>query len=328
MAQHTAIVGAGLMGRWHADAVRRTGGHVVLVVDPDPARAGALARPAGGAAVATRLDPVALAEVAAVAHVCTPLPTHGELAGLLLDAGVHLLVEKPLTERAQETAALLERALARGVLLCPVHQFGFQRGVRRVLDSLASLGPVRHLAFEACSAGADGGDDAARDRLVADVLPHPLSLLAELLPEPVAGLEWQVARPGPGELRAVAVSGGATIDLLVSTHGRPTTNVLRVIGEHGSATADLFHGFAIVQHGRVSRARKVAQPFGLAGLTGAAATANLVRRAWRREPAYPGLRELVRAFHLAAASGGPPPIPGAVTLDVASARDRLIEATR
>jgi predicted dehydrogenase len=314
------------MGRWHADAVRRTGGRVAVVVDPDASRAEALARTNGGVPVASVLDAAALARAARVAHVCTPLASHEEIVGELVDAGVHVIAEKPLTERAEATASLLDRASARGVLLCPVHQFVFQDGVRRLVRAAASLAPIRHVVFEACSAGAQGGDDDAQDRLVAEVLPHPLSLLVELLAEPVAALEWRAVRPAPGELRAVAVSGGVTIDVLVSTHARPTTNVLRVMGEHGSATADLFHGYAVVQGGRVSRARKVAQPLASAGLTGLAATTNLARRTWRREPAYPGLRELVRAFHAAAASGGPSPISAEATLDVARARDRLLDA--
>jgi predicted dehydrogenase len=316
----TAIVGAGLMGRWHADAVRRSGGRVALVVDPDRARAEALAR-VHGAEAATGLDP---ASVARIAHVCTPLETHVEIAGALADAGVHVLVEKPLAETAVETAALLDRARVRGVLLCPVHQFLFQRGVRRVLAAVPSIGPLRHVEFDACSAGAEGGDEAAREHLVGDILPHPLALLAELLPEPVADLPWQVVRPERGELRALAETDGASIDVLVSTRGRPTTNAFRIVGERGSATADLYHGFAVVQGGQVSRGRKIAQPFALAGRTGAAAAGNLARRAWRREPAYPGLRDLVAAFHTAAAVGGEPPISPAATLDVAAARDRLL----
>jgi hypothetical protein len=101
-------------------------------------------------------------------------------------------------------------------------------------------------------------------------------------------------------------------------------NVLRVIGDCGSATVDLFHGFAVFHGGRVSRGRKIAQPFASAAATLGAASANLAWRARRREPAYPGLRELVRAFYLAVEGAGPAPIPAAAIVDVATARDRLL----
>jgi predicted dehydrogenase len=319
-----AIVGAGLMGTWHAHAVRALGGRIALVVDPDQERAAGLARRDRGASVATAFDAGAIAAAARAAHVCTPLDTHDEVVSALVDAGVHVLVEKPLSETAESTAALVAQAESRGVVLCPVHQFLFQRGVRRVLELLPSLGEIRHLDFTACSAGAAGKDDAAQDELVADILPHPLSLFGTLLARPMAGLEWHVERPRPGELRAAATAGGTSIAAVVSTRGRPTVNALRVIGERGSATVDLFHGFAVVHGGHVSRGRKIAQPFAAAAATLGAASANLAWRARRREPAYPGLRELVRAFHLAAQGFGPPPIPGADAVDVAAARDLLL----
>jgi predicted dehydrogenase len=322
-----AIVGAGLMGRWHAHAVRRLGGRVALVVDPWRARGAALAARVG-AASADWLDPARVAELGAAAHVCTPLDTHAEVVASLVAAGVHVLVEKPLTETADTTADLLARAQEHGVVLCPVHQFSFQEGVRRLVATLPSLGPVRHVDFTACTAGAAGRDAATHDALVADVLPHPLSLFARVLGVSVDELEWRVSRPHAGELRAFADAAGTHAALLVSTHGRPTTNTLRVIGERGTATADLFHGFAIVQPGDVSRGRKIAQPFMLGAGTVGAASANLARRAARREPAYPGLRELVRVFYDAVAGVTPPPISPAETLAVARARDRICAASR
>ncbi len=311
------------MGRWHAHAIRRLGGRVALVVDPRRDRGTELAARVG-AQFAEQLDPSRVMELGAAAHVCTPLDTHEDVVSRLVDAGVHVLVEKPLTETAETTADLLARAESRGVVLCPVHQFPFQTGVRRLVDSLPSLGPVRHVDFTACTAGAAGLDDAGQNALAADVLPHPLSLLSRLLAGAVDELDWRVARPYAGALRAVAAADGLDAALLVSTRGRPTTNTLRVIGERGTAVADLFHGFSIVQRGRVSRRRKISQPFLLSGATIGAASANLGRRAVRREPAYPGLRELVHDFYEALEGTAPPPVSPVETLAVARARDRIL----
>jgi len=324
-----AIVGAGLMGRWHARAARHAGANVALVIDADAARASRLAGE-HGARQSTNVDPASLfsgnvSDVDAV-HICTPLETHGALARAAIERGVHVLSEKPFMATAAETAEILSHAESRGVIVCPVHQFLFQSGVRRVLGARQMIGPILHVDAIACSAGATGGRDDERDRVAADVLPHPLSLAAAVLDFRVAELAWTVQRPSPGELRATTVAGSATIALLVSMSGRPTTNMLRVIGAHGTAHADLFHGFAVVEHGRVSRAHKIAHPFALAGGVLGAASTNLARRVLSREPAYPGLRTLVAAFYAAVRGDAPPPISPAETLDVAKARDALVVA--
>jgi hypothetical protein len=88
--------------------------------------------------------------------------------------------------------------------------------------------------------------------------------------------------------------------------------------------ANLFHGYATLERGAPSRLDKVGRPFlGSTAALGAAA-ANLVGRAMRRESAYPGLRELVRRFHLACAGLGPSPISADESIDVARARDAII----
>ncbi|HEX2721766.1 MAG TPA: hypothetical protein VHM24_02530, partial [Gemmatimonadaceae bacterium] len=116
------------------------------------------------------------------------------------------------------------------------------------------------------------------------------------------------------------------LSILLSTLGRPTTNSLRVIADHGTGTADLFHGYAIIERGTVSRARKITHPFVRSALIAANAVANGARRGLTAETAFPGLRELVRLFYDSIRSGTPPPIAAETTLDTAAARDRIIAA--
>ena len=320
----TAIIGAGLMGRWHADAVVRIGGAVTLIVDPNEDARNALGKKHPGARVEGRLDAAAVAKIASVAHVCTPLATHVRLMTDLIEAGVHVLAEKPFTGNASEARAIVDMAAKRGVLVCPVHQFLFQEGVRDLHSWLPELGPVRRIEFSTCSAGAVGGDAAAQDALIAEVLPHPLSLVNKLLQVQTSELDWQVVHPMPGEFRAIASAKETVVDVAISAHGRPTENVLRVIGDNGSAVADLFHGFASRLSPTVSRGAKLTKPFTTSAGTFAAAATNLARRAARGESAYPGLRELVRAFHNAVSVGGATPIGVDATLDVSIARDSLL----
>jgi predicted dehydrogenase len=319
-----AIVGAGLMGRWHADAVKRIGGRVTVIVDPDRSALTSLGRRHPAARLESELDPSVIAQHADVAHVCTPLTTHAAVITRLIEARVHVLAEKPLAESAESTDSLLSLAVGRGVLLCPVHQFVFQDGVRRLLQWLPTLGTARRIEYSACSAGAAGIDAASLDGLIAEILPHPLSLLSAILRAPLARVSWQVAHPAPGELRALATVGNSIADIAISAHGRPTENTLRVVADGGSVSVDLFHGYAVRHSPVVSRRAKVAKPFVSSGRDLLAAAVNLVRRLARREPAYPGLRELIRAFYAAASRGEAAPLAADGVLDVATARDQLL----
>ena len=323
-----AIIGAGLMGRWHADAVRKVGGRVAVIVDPNDSAREALARRHPEARLLAELDPSVLARHATAAHVCTPLATHAAIVTAVIEAGLHALVEKPFVRSADETARLLALADARGVIVCPVHQFLFQDGVRRITEWRPSLGRVHSVDFSTCSAGAGGKDPAALDDLIAEILPHPLALASAVLGTPLGSSVWQIAHPVPGELRAVTSVADAIVSIAISAHSRPTENVLRVLGSAGSATADLFHGFAVRHEGTVSRQTKMAQPFVRAGETLATASLNLARRALQRELAYPGLRELVRQFYSATRGERPTPVAPASIADVACARDRILALLR
>jgi predicted dehydrogenase len=320
------IVGAGLMGRWHADTAVKAGARVVAIVDPDESRAAALSAAYRECRGTARLDEaLGLAEVV---HICSPTPTHAPLARLALEAGRHVLVEKPVAETASETAALVDAAGAKGLVFCPVHQFLFQDGVLRALDELARIGPLQHVRFTMCSAGADREDDAGRDRVALEILPHPLSLLARLTPGRVSAATWSIRHPAAGEILAVTEVGAVTASILVSMRGRPTTNRMELIGSGGAIEADLFHGFSVTLDGAVSRARKITHPLTHAAQVAGTASSNLVRRASRREPAYPGLRRLFELFYAAAAGTGTAPIAAAEILDVVEACDSLTRMVR
>lgn len=315
------VVGAGVMGRFHAAAIPAAGGSLAGVVDPAVERARAAGR--GAPAFASISEAADALPAIDVVHVCTPLPTHVETVERALALGAHVIVEKPVAPSAEATGALLDAAAQRDRALVPVHQFLFQPGVRRILAAREALGGVTRVEFEAATAGADStGLDP--DELVADILPHPLALFARLTQTSPADLDWAVRRPARGELRALAEAGDGTLEIVVSTHARPTRARLGVAGTLASAEADLYHGFATIQSGRTTRVAKAARPFLLAATTLAAASGNAARRAAARELAYPGLRELIRLSYDAIAAGAPPPIAPWETLAVAAARDKLL----
>lgn len=317
-----AIIGAGLMGRWHAFSAHRLGAEIAVVVDPDRARAQTLAKRFPGTKAASSLAELERSDVAAI-HVCSPLATHVALAREAIEAGRHVLMEKPLAPDAEQTRLLADAALAHAVILCPVHQMAFQRGTGRAAAALARIGRVATIQVQIASAGGSA-PGAALDEIVADILPHPLSLLQALWPH--AALEadsWTITHPRAGELLISGVHAGALLSIAISMHARPPCLEMIVQGDGGTIVLDLFHGFSVVRPGRVSRFDKAARPFSHAAQSVVAAASNLGARALDREPAYPGLRALVQHFYAAIAGAAPPPIALAAAIEAAVARDRV-----
>jgi len=319
-----AIIGAGLMGRWHLATAQSLGARVVAIVDRDIHAATGLARLAPAALTGTSLAVLGDRPVMA-AHVCTPTATHAEIAFALAAIGVHAFVEKPLAGSASVTGSVLEAARRAGVQVCPVHQYAFQPGVERALIAMRTLGPLHRIDFNICSAGADRGAISPGD-LVNEILPHPISILQRLMPgAPAASLQWAILRSKPGELLATAAHEGVLISIFVSAHARPTCMNTHIQCGSGSIDINGFHGYAVVNSGDVSRSAKISAPFMGSLRTLAAASSNLVGRSLRREPAYPGLKSLTRLFYAAIAvrGGAGPPIDSATILEGAAVRDVL-----
>lgn len=292
-----AVIGAGLMGRWHAATARRLGARVAAVVDPDLASASRLAREYGARALPT-LESLLQETGPTVAHVCTPLSSHVATCDQLLRAGLHVLCEKPLAATSDEVVRLQAVAAQAGRRLCPVHQFATQRGVEQLLQRRATLAPLAQLAFTFCTAGAAGRPVTEQRQLLLDVLPHPLAVLGRLLPDAELGeVRWHVHHPAPGEMLATCVLASVPVSIFISCTARPTVASAVIRGAGGTATLDFFHGFASFHGATVSRVRKISQPLvdPLGDLL--AAGTNLARRLVSWEPAYPGLRAWVRAFY-------------------------------
>lgn len=321
-----AIVGAGLMGRWHAHALKRSGLDVAAICDLDEAATRQLSRAHRGSRVFTNVETMLERVRPDVLHLCTPLSTHQFIAQKALEAGCHLLIEKPLAPDFETTAQWLEQARRRGLLLCPVHQFAFQDGVLQAREMLPQLGRLIHLEATFCSAGGNQSKTEL-DRIIADILPHPLSLVQIFAPQVLNTAQWMIQRPARGELRVLGESNGVSVSLFISMNARPTECSLRLMGSQGAIHLDLFHGYAVRQAGAVSRMRKIIQPFDFSLKLGAAATRNLVRRAAFAEPAYPGLRRLIEDFYRAASSGGQSPIAPEDALQVARIREMLCAGT-
>jgi len=319
------IVGGGLMGRWHAAGIRKARGSLLGVVDVDERMAGELAGRYPPAESFSDFETLLGRIAFDIVHVCTPVDTHQHLAKRALEAGVNVLIEKPATPQRSDTERLLELAAARGVLVCPVHQFAFQDGVMKARARLPRIGQLVHLEATFCSAGGVGLADELQNAVLADILPHPLSLMQEFLPGAALPENWLTIKPQVGELRALAEMSGVTLSIFISMQARPTVCALQILGTRGAIHIDLFHGYTFLESGAVSKVTKVLRPFDLAARRFGAATVNLGRRLLAGETAYPGLQRLIASFYEAVRTNGPSPISEEKTIGVARAREVLIE---
>ena len=321
------------MGRWHAWAVKRAGGCISAVMDLDPESAKRLAKNYSGAESFSDVEEMLNRTKLNVLHVCTPPPTHYKIAELAIDAGLNLLIDKPLTPMAADTERLFTRAAGRSVLICPVHQFIFQDGVLKAKESLLRIGRIIHMDGTFCSAGGADlagveatGQSPLLNEIVADILPHPLSLMQVFLQNGLSKEDWMTVRPGHGEFRAVCETLGITLSIFISMNARPTECSFKIIGTDGTIHIDMFHGYSFIEPGKVSRSRKIIHPFDLAVRRLSAAAVNLGRRFIRWEPAYPGLKRLVSSFYKAVRMGAESPISREDTIAIARVRDLLIHS--
>ena len=149
-----AVAGAGAFGRNHLRVVREleaagvdaAGWSVALVaaVDPDAARAEEARRQYGIKVYAT-VDELLKADLKLdAAIVAVPTVKHHEVAAALLDAGLDLLVEKPLAANLREADDLIALAERRGKILQPGHLERFNPAVLAVEPNLK-----RPMFFEA-----------------------------------------------------------------------------------------------------------------------------------------------------------------------------------
>jgi len=141
------VVGAGHMGQYHILALAELWDvELVAICDADAARAEQIAVQYGTRAVATHRE---LAELVDIATVAVPTERHFEVARDLLEAGVHVLVEKPMTPTLEEAKELFRVARQRGRVLHVGHVERFNGAVqelrkiveRPVLIESRRLGP-------------------------------------------------------------------------------------------------------------------------------------------------------------------------------------------
>ena len=118
------VVGLGFIGTAHIETLRRIGVEVAGVVGSEPGRTRDQAA-ALGATPYESLEALLADPGIGVVHLATPNHLHHAQALAALEAGKHIVCEKPLALSAAETAELVAAADARGLVnaVCFVYRF-------------------------------------------------------------------------------------------------------------------------------------------------------------------------------------------------------------
>jgi len=233
-----AVVGVGYLGQFHAEKLAAADGvELVAVVDADVARAGAIAAKHGCQAL-----PDARALLGAVDFACVAVPTefHHAVALPLLEAGVHVLVEKPIARSLEEADALVAAATKGGALLAVGHLQRFNPAFRALSAALAK--PL-FIDCERLSGFKQRGIDVD---VVLDLMIHDIDLVFSLVKSELAQVSacgFQVLTDSIDIANVrLEFADGCVANLSASRVSQAPVRKLRVFQHDGYASADLQAG--------------------------------------------------------------------------------------
>jgi predicted dehydrogenase/nucleoside-diphosphate-sugar epimerase len=146
------IIGAGYIATWHADAIKQTAGvDLAAVCDLSEGAARDLAEPRG-AEVFTDVDALLNSGKVDAVHILTPPNLHAGITEKALQAGVAVLVEKPVAVSADEMRAMAKASEQSGSLLAVGHNFLSLPGYERLKAAreAGKIGRVSAAEFNWC----------------------------------------------------------------------------------------------------------------------------------------------------------------------------------
>jgi predicted dehydrogenase len=131
------IVGTGFMGEVHARAVRAAGGRVTRALGSSEPSSASGAKRLGADTASLDVRALVTDPEVDVVHVCAPNWLHHDVASRALDAGKHVVCEKPLATTVSDASALTRRAAAAGVLAVVPFVYRFHPMVREARARVA-----------------------------------------------------------------------------------------------------------------------------------------------------------------------------------------------
>ena len=177
-----AVVG---LGYWGPNLLRVLGDNldasVKWICDLDTERLEKYRRRHPGARVTTRIDRVLADPAVDAVIIATPVHTHYHLAALVLEAGKHVFVEKPLAPSSELADELAEIARERKRILMCGHTFLYSPPVRAIKRMIAEgkLGDIYFISSSRVNLGLHQRDVS----VIWDLGPHDFSILLYWLSE-------------------------------------------------------------------------------------------------------------------------------------------------
>lgn len=263
MTLRMAIVGAGHMGGLHAEKVvlATAEAELTAVVDVHYARAEKLAAHAGGRPFASVDDLLAVVGRSGgdldAAIVAVPTVEHFEVVSRLLEAGLDVLVEKPIAASLTEAERLLAMAQAGGRVLQVGHLEWFNSAMQVIRDYIR-----RPLFVEAHRMGPFPARATDVD-IVRDLMIHDLDILQQVLgeePERIEAVGISVLTANVDIANArITYPGGCIANLTASRVSATPMRKLRFFQRDGYFSIDFLAQSAVVLRRELDASDRVPQ---------------------------------------------------------------------
>ena len=172
-----AVIGVGHLGKWHAEKFAACADcELVAVVDSNLDIANEIAQKHGAQAYTDFRE--ILPMVDAISLV-VPTSLHYKIAREILEAGIHCLIEKPITESVDEAVELIEIAKRKQVVLQVGHIERFNSvmiGVSEELEAPQFIESTRFAPFTL---------RATDVSVILDLMIHDIDIILELVDSPI-----------------------------------------------------------------------------------------------------------------------------------------------
>src|SRR6266567_3864782 len=196
-----AIIGLGFVGKAHLEALRRLGIPVRGILGSSPERTREAVRELKIDRGYSSLDELVKDTSVSAVHVCTPNYVHHDQAKAALEAGKHVMCEKPLAMNTRESQALIGLASQQGRVGAVTYNLRYY--------------PLCHEARALVKRGVIGEPRLIHGRFLQDWLLYPTDW------------NWRLQPELGGDMRVVADIGTHWLDLLTWITGQKVTSRTR-----------------------------------------------------------------------------------------------------